>query len=942
MAKRASLNYGTIVKRSSCINSITESGYNNLDPRLELIRSQLESVSNNNILGIKQSVKSFVESISNYNDANKYFKYPLFFINTLNEYDTKFADKITNEYVNKVMPYVDNLSCIEEITERLDLTNSQKDKINNTGSLLSNADRIIKNHTMISNRFNIENDIKFNSIDDIVENVCSLIDTYDLPNYQKMNLCIEELYYLIQKNHGTENLHKIPDCVTEYFMFRQPKYSEKDMKGFYKVLSENCFLEDSDIEDNALIERMKNRNKASYAYTINDRILDFIVDPDKSLDKFMNILFVALKQEPTHFITKNIDKIIWIMWKIYSSEIFEDEVDRVELLDNYFGEFFKSLIYRISNNFYTGDNEESKFCTKRYQVQEMYSVINSTLDLIQPKISDNYDYIKSVSEFKNFIKENILKQLCNISEIMYSDKNIYAAYKANTDIQEAVSLNEFKIFKFNNLVKASLNLNKFLKIKAKNFMNKSKNKIKKPLKKVHNILFGESNRIENFVGTDQRVDICVEQYEFDESCINEIHEFFGNVCDEYNHKLQLESNYTTKAYYLINANIVEVHLKESTPIDLDDQELEEFMMTESPNLDYYMESFASICNSLEAFNNYTDDNRPSSVLESITTFHNNENLTLEHFELALEAMKFLNVSKEDIEFFAERFNDYRFNIIVEADLPDSVTIKESSQIRSLVKEWKKYEEVPYDIQLEAYKIFKSILEDSKTKKKIDTNPNAKKIKKDRNNKPKGRYDYLNKDHVKELKKNPPPESHGKKSIFKGININSLKLSLEGLKAKFKDMNQKQKELTKQVDNASKMFVKGMKDALISDRREAIIKGSVIPSFSKCIKISILLIGSGFIAGNIAVPVIGAIGGFAASKRLTKKERLLLLDEIETELQVLEKEISLAESNNQMNKYRALLRTKKDLQRQYQRIRYNIRVGKDILPGSTVGVKKFDD
>ena len=44
----------------------------------------------------------------------------------------------------------------------------------------------------------------------------------------------------------------------------------------------------------------------------------------------------------------------------------------------------------------------------------------------------------------------------------------------------------------------------------------------------------------------------------------------------------------------------------------------------------------------------------------------------------------------------------------------------------------------------------------------------------------------------------------------------------------------------------------------------------------------------------------------------------------------------------MKKYRALLKYKKDLQRQYQRIRYNIRVGKDILPGSASGIKNSNN
>ena len=170
----------------------------------------------------------------------------------------------------------------------------------------------------------------------------------------------------------------------------------------------------------------------------------------------------------------------------------------------------------------------------------------------------------------------------------------------------------------------------------------------------------------------------------------------------------------------------------------------------------------------------------------------------------------------------------------------------------------------------------------------------------------------------------------------------MRLYLEGLKSKFKHMSQKEKELSRNIDNNFRRLVKGMKDSLVSDRREAIIKGSVIPSFSRCMKIAVGLAGTGLVSGNPVIPLMLAIGGFAASKRLTQKERVLLLDEIETELDVVEKEISNAESRNQMKKYRTLLKYKKDLQRQYQRIKYNIRVGKDILPGSAVGVKGGDN
>ena len=83
-----------------------------------------------------------------------------------------------------------------------------------------------------------------------------------------------------------------------------------------------------------------------------------------------------------------------------------------------------------------------------------------------------------------------------------------------------------------------------------------------------------------------------------------------------------------------------------------------------------------------------------------------------------------------------------------------------------------------------------------------------------------------------------------------------------------------------------------------------------------------------------------MGGIACSAHLNKKERLLLLDEIETELEVVDKELNIADSNNNMKKYRALLRYKKELQRQYQRIKYNIRIGKDII-SSDVGVTNMN-
>jgi hypothetical protein len=169
-----------------------------------------------------------------------------------------------------------------------------------------------------------------------------------------------------------------------------------------------------------------------------------------------------------------------------------------------------------------------------------------------------------------------------------------------------------------------------------------------------------------------------------------------------------------------------------------------------------------------------------------------------------------------------------------------------------------------------------------------------------------------------------------------VRLNTIKLGFEDLKSKAKSLSQKEKEASKTLDMYAAQFTKAVKNALTSDRREGIIKGSVIPSFSKCLKIGIGF--AGVFVFNPLLAIIAAFGGLAMSKKLNKRERNLMLDEIEIELDVVEKEIANAENRGQMKKYRSLIKYKKELQRTYQRIKYNISADRDILPGSSVGIK----
>ena len=91
-------------------------------------------------------------------------------------------------------------------------------------------------------------------------------------------------------------------------------------------------------------------------------------------------------------------------------------------------------------------------------------------------------------------------------------------------------------------------------------------------------------------------------------------------------------------------------------------------------------------------------------------------------------------------------------------------------------------------------------------------------------------------------------------ITEGFSINTLKLAVQNFKGKVKDLSTKEKAMWQSLDATMSGFMKAIEKSLTSDRREAIIKGSIIPSFSKCIKTALVVAGVGlndapFLAGH---------------------------------------------------------------------------------------------
>ena len=117
--------------------------------------------------------------------------------------------------------------------------------------------------------------------------------------------------------------------------------------------------------------------------------------------------------------------------------------------------------------------------------------------------------------------------------------------------------------------------------------------------------------------------------------------------------------------------------------------------------------------------------------------------------------------------------------------------------------------------------------------------------------------------------------------------------------------------------------KAMEKSLTTDNREQVIKGSILPSASKAIKLAIA--GTGLFLIDPVIALIGALGYLGVSKSYKAKERQMIIDEIEIELKMCEKYIEIAESKNDMKALKRLLTIQRELERQRQRIKYNMKV-----------------
>lgn len=159
----------------------------------------------------------------------------------------------------------------------------------------------------------------------------------------------------------------------------------------------------------------------------------------------------------------------------------------------------------------------------------------------------------------------------------------------------------------------------------------------------------------------------------------------------------------------------------------------------------------------------------------------------------------------------------------------------------------------------------------------------------------------------------------------------LKMAIDKFSKTISDLDAKQQVASRMVDSTCRRISRNIDRACTMDNREAVIRGDILPSTSKIIKL--VVAGGALYLINPALALIAAIGKFAMDSRIKTKERQLVLNELDVELTMVDKYIEQAEEKKDMKKLRELLLLKKKLQSQYARLKYKIKIewdDKDVV------------
>lgn len=552
---------------------------------------------------------------------------------------------------------------------------------------------------------------------------------------------------------------------------------------------------------------------------------------------------------------------------------------------------------------------------KRKEAEKVCNYFNAELEKVEKKIESttNQDKLDDLEEYKKCLEKSI-DELTTYRDELYSEKELDAMNSydeaANICVSDKLSIEEFynthhvrvahyidnaiQIFKSEILRRCSVDVEEY------EFSENEK------VSKVFSNMPPEG-LITNFMNPDGIINVPLFMINNNERDIyikvtdicSYVNQYLGNKCMISNYEVD------SKIYVVFNF----LHAIYLSPDQVDKCGTEGFKEAVA-NLNFFVEAVDEIVS-----------HSPSTIVSELC-----KNIDYIVEEDIQDIVSLLNISHIDWKDFEDALKDYKYTC-TDYTILDNINEALSTGTYNPIQNTTIKESMMN--QVEALNYLDYILTEAKNQKSKMKKGNIINSVKNKTSEAKGKVseklgNAKGKLHTdKEIVSSKASEIADKtKKTSVGIKTN-MALTGEVLKKNMTKASTKEKEISRNIDISMSQLKKNIEQALTSDRREAIIKGSVIPSFSKLIKTGIA--GGILYKINPALAAITAIGAFAGSKLLNNKERNLLVDEIEIELQVVEKELENADRDGDMNRYRKLLAFKKKLQRERQRLIYKIKV-----------------
>lgn len=768
------------------------------------------------------------------------------------------------------------------------------------------CDRIIDNMQLIESKMPIDETLKALKSSGFVAEATSVID-----------MCCEA----VCRYEKLDLVAKINIALEEAMMIVEKYYPDKEKYDGSILLR---VLNNISIMENATKEQLKEVNLS----LVKSPVIDFIECPDDPNHNNPTLEAVASffdgnwdLENVNEAFEKGMRKLNHIL------EVFDMvELSMKSAADNLVAGVFGSLKEMPKN--FMSQFENTKRDIKLYD--SVKNELNIKDAIIKKKIKlckeCGSKYTERYEEYQKIL-EGVIEEFGDLNDFIYPEYNarmiregVFSKAKGVISLMNASE-------KLGGIVNNLLKARKWIKGKAQPMrvgkqvadVIRTAGSNSKMLTLVKKGVLGETATIYEYLTPEGDFDAIVDRYitvdevPIDSSVLN----MFDHICQEMNNNIFYTSSTGCGTYFLATENMIEVHYFDNERVELTEEEatiVSEHTMSEEFDMPLIYE-FA-------LYSSMPDDilelNEAELIRRATDTLLEHKEATENDFESFLELAAYATIWYDTVVQI--------FESVCEA-MPATFRTQYQTEVVQyrpiLTKD---------ELELEALDFFKDFINekvdyDEKYGKELGKDDEDEEEKKEEDDPKKEAQKKVNPDKKEKENKKPKKEE-------KIMSFNNIKLFQMGLKKKMKDLSAKEQGFCRNLDGSFSRLVKSMQQALVSDRREAIIKGSVIPSLSKAIKWGCVIAGTAII--NPIAPVVTAIGAFAMSKKLTKKERTLLLDDIEIELKVIDKEIGIAESDNNTKKMRALMKEQRNLQRQYQRIKYNIRVGKDLIPGGTTG------